>query len=289
MTPTKPHIGEEQLAALIEGNFEGAEALAAKEHLVGCRTCMAAYADVVRLRQNWRRKAVAPVPAPTPLPVPRSRRPRRGLWVMAACVPLLLLGGVWFLLSDSGGTPGELNPAISYVVEAVNDASHFNMVLPGSGRAQWETGHIYRSENFNAPGLTDSLNVLLEIPDQEIPKKFPYLKAAGAVADRNLPLAKNLVDNELDAGSRDPDLFLLKAAVEFQLGETEVSEDYLNKSLQMRPDNPEALFNLAYLMENAGRMDEARQIFVKLETLEDYPLIRGRAEAELENNFPQDP
>jgi len=280
MTPNKPHISEEQLAALVEGGLEGAEARTAREHLISCRNCMAAYVDVVHLRDHWHRNTSASQAEAIPT---RSRfGPRARLWVLAACVPLLILAGSLLL---PGAEPGleDLDPAFTQVAAALVTASRgVGMMHPGSAGGEWnDGGTVYRSAQDGPAGLSQALSDLGELPPEKVPDSWRYLRAAGELVRGNLETARILVNNESPSTSRDPNILLVAGILAYTNGDLDKSEYYLGISLDIRPENPEARFNLAMVFAETDRKDQALEIFQELAQMEGYPLLHHRAKREM--------
>jgi len=279
VTPNKPHIFEEQLAALVEGGLEGSEARTVKEHLTGCRACMAAYVDAVHLREHWRQNSTVPQPGAGESK-PR-RRPQIRLWLLAAIVPLLIMAGAWFFLSESRINLEDLDPAFGQVIAAVATASHEGMILPGGAGADFDRQVVYRSGGSHSPELSEALTILGDLPSKDFPESLRYLSIAGELADNNWETARILVENETPIASEDPDILLLAGIVAYMDDNLEESEKYLRKALEKRPNHPETMFNLALLLAENDQPEMAREIYQDLVKLDEYPLLYNRTKIEL--------
>ncbi|MEN8007956.1 MAG: tetratricopeptide repeat protein, partial [Candidatus Krumholzibacteriota bacterium] len=251
------------------------------EHLTGCRICMAAYVDAVQLRHHWRHKAAEPPPASADSK--KRRSPQVRLWLLAACIPLLIIAGAWFFLPEPDTDLENLDPAFGQVAVAVAAASHEGMIPPGTAGAEWNRGStVYRSGENHSTELSEALLVLHDLPEEDYPPSLLYLKVAGHLANDDLQMARILVNNEIGLDTDDPNILLLKGVVEYLEGNLAESEKFLNKSLAIQPKSHEARFNLALLLAETNHPDEAREIFEDLVLLEAYPLLHNRARLELD-------
>ena len=305
MATQNVHLGEEQLAALLEDGLRDVEKAAAEDHLLRCRFCMAAYADAVRLRDEWvRSTGFGSVPAelrelgcsrfpgasaPTKgdgLPAHSHPRPRpavaptgdRRRWLVAAVLPLVMVGLGWLGLSGprSGADP---HPAMAAVLSAVHEASHHGMILPGSGSAAWAPAATFRASGQTRPDLDEALVVLADRPADNAAQ---LLRAEGLLATGRLDLARLLTANARRELPSDTSWQTLAAVVSYRENDLARAELLLRGVLVAEPGNSEARFNLGLVLAAGDGKSEARRLFSSLADQPGRPLVQQRARLELE-------
>ncbi len=303
MVTRNPHLNEEQLAALTEGGLGEVETATLESHLLQCRECMAAYADLIRIRGEWVRGTDLRTADPAlrelgyrqlPLSVTphkeegpaadSSEETARGnsdrsspRWLVAAIVPLLVVGLGWFGLSDTW-QQDPTHPAQRLVSAAVHEASHSGMILPGCGSASWSPGDTFRAAGEIRPDLNEAL-ITLGVQGED--RAAQLLRAEGLLAAGRLDLARLLTDNTLRVLPEDTSWQHLAAVVAFRENNLARAEILLRGVLVTEPQNIEAQFNLGLVLAAGGQNVEARRIFSEVSRSTDYPLAQRRATVEL--------
>ena len=276
VTPAKTHIPEEMLAALVEGGLTGEEYRLTREHLTGCRVCMAAYADAVRLRSSWQLETTAATADAYPSRTAGfgSRTTRL---VLAACLPLVIAATAWLgLRGGEGAYPGQ-----DLLLPVLARASHHGPILPGAGSAAWQPTVLTRSgggDRSTGDGIRDLLD------DLQTSERDSWAAAsiAGYLAlDDDRQMARIRVDRELAEGNDHPDLLVTAGILAYRESYLTEARHYFESALESRPDDPVARFNLALVLSESGHSAAAGDLFQDLTGLGDHPLISHRAAQEL--------
>ncbi len=258
MSPERGHPDWNHLAALAEGHpVDGAEAL--HRHLAGCRRCAAAYAEAARMHARM-------LAAPRSLAVPadyqalardlaggRRRTPRRRRLlgaVAGAAVGLALLVLV---------RPATVHdaPELAAVRQALHEQAPSGMVLPGLQPHPDAPPTLYRGAEADRGDLAAALLRLEQQHrrDPGSPEAF-WLGAAQLAAGR-LQAATDQVQAARRRHPEDLPLQLLDAVASYRRSDLGRAETLLREILVRRPDHPEARFNLALVLQETGRPDEA--------------------------------
>lgn len=266
------HLAEEQLAALVEGGLEGEEARLAKEHLARCRTCMSAYADTVRLRQDWRSTTSTPAPSTGW----QFGGRRASAFALAASLALLVVAGAWFI---TGGQ--DHDPQFGEIQALLDRASHRGLMLPGTAGAAWDPLPLTRTGGFDTAGTADVRQTLKGLKDHPEQGTSAAIEIAGYLALDDLAMADIRTRRELDAGKDDPDLFLVAGILAYRQSRLADAQSHLHRAVLEQPDDPVALFNFALVLSETGSTDQARGLFEDLAARKDLPLASRRAELEL--------
>lgn len=306
MATQKPHLNEEQLAALLEGGLGELETAKLENHLLQCRICMAAYADTIRMRDDWVRNTglrggdaelkelgYGRFPAATlssrgeglaahprfsaPLEVPSRARNTTRKWLVAAVVPLLAIGLGWFGLNGSLFEKAAY-PSLQLVTAAVHQASHHGMILPGSGSTTWAPATTFRAVGETRPDLNAALADLALNPDDNAAR---LLRTEGLLATGSLDLARLMTVNARRELPDDTSWQQLAAVVAFRENDLARAEILLRGVLVVEPQNVEARFNLGLVLTAGHQLTEARDSFREVAARADYPLAQRRAEVEL--------
>lgn len=269
MPPTEPHISDGLLAALVDGDIAGEEERRALQHMSRCRSCLAAYTDVVRLVGEWRRESRPAVPVARPAETFSWTRSRRVL--LAACLPLLVAAGAWLTLNRTGSPPPVAGTGPDRLGELLIAASHSGMILPGTGDAAWNPPVATRSGG-GAPA--EDLD-----PDAE---PDPVRRISALLTLNQLNLAGFVLKSERDAVAGDPELMVLSGIYAYRDGRPRDAEQDLRRALAADPDDPVARFNLAWVFLQEGRTGEATELLKNLRAENGHPLVAERARRELE-------
>ncbi len=260
------HCDPNDLAALAEGREPaGSDNLHA--HLAQCRTCLATYAEAVRVAH----RTAAGVPGET---VPRTwlsealaagAKPQRAnvgvprrVWVPAVAVFVLAL--VWFVAptNRSGELTGDQIGTISL---ALREQSVAGPVFPGVSPDQPDNPTVYRSGNSPA----DDVSAILRGQAgrrQSVPAdpESAYWLAAGYLAAGQIGTATDLVRLARQTYPQDRRLLILDALAAYRRSELTRAESLLHQALDRDPTDDVARFDLAVILQDAGRTWEARQL-----------------------------
>jgi len=263
MSPERGHPDWNDLAALAEGRA-GDRSGELEQHLAGCRRCLAAYAEAVRLRTRelvaadslavppaFRRAAAGAGPAAV-----SQGRPwrRRGLGAALAVIAGLVLIVVV--------RPGPLAdpPDVDAVREALLAQAPAGMVLPDLMPAAGSEPAVYRGPDGGPGDLAAELAALGRRYARDPGAENAFWFGAGQLAAGQLQAASDLLR---EARRRHPDamaLQLLDAMASYRRSELARAETLLREVLVRRPDHPEARFNLALVLQETGRPAEAREL-----------------------------
>ena len=234
---------------------------------------MNAYADTVRLRHDWRLDAGNPAPAPH-RGFPRSRAVGMAL---AAGLALAVVAGAWF--RETGGL--DRDPAFGRIHALLESSAHHGPLLPGTAGAAYDPQPLTRSRGLDSAGTAGVRALLKDLQEEQDHGPSAALEIAGYLALDDLAMADIRARRELDAGGDDPDLWLVAGVLAYRQSRLEDARAFFLRTLNERPGDPEARFNLALVQSETGGTGRARVIFEELAEREDLPLVRHRAQREL--------
>lgn len=295
------HLDERQIAALAEGRLDASEAGSLRAHLVGCRSCMAAYVDAVRYRAAWLAAPQAFEPsrdmveagvahyrrASSGPPVPG--RPRRlgarftvGRLVLTG-VTLTLLAAVIVAIHplDRWSSTGLRLPA--EVRAALESASARGLVLPGGERGANLRGPVLRSGTDFAKRDVEA-EVQRELERYERGDHGPagtYALCAGLIVLGRIDVAHDYLDEGLRRHPRDARLMILRADLAYRENDLPLAARHLRRALELQRDDPLASLDLGVVLAESGARDEAIERF-EVAVRRGSPPIASRARHELE-------
>jgi len=256
------HPDWNDLAALAEGRAP-ARVADLHRHLATCRNCAAAYAEAVRQETRL-------ITAPESLGVPASlraaaraaggstplaaRRARPSLRVAGALAGVAALALIAVALRPDAPLSARY-PAIQAALLAQAPSG---MVLPGLTPAAGSEATVYR--DGGAIDLDLELERIATSYRQRPEPAVAFWLGAGYLAAGRLQAAEALVR---EARHRHPDdrrLQLLDSMASYRRSDLGRSETLLREILVKEPADLAARFNLALLLQETGRLGEARQL-----------------------------
>ncbi len=271
MNANEPHLSEEMLAALIDGEVNPDEETVAREHLSRCRACMATYAASVRHISDWRSGAVSPADL---VEATASRNKRRITYLLAACLPLLVVAGAWWAFT--------VTDQFDSIHHLLADGSYHGLVLPGAQDAAWSPPRTTRG---TAAEDRDWDSLLAGKPWR---RPDPVLEIGAWVALGDLEMARIRRNAEEKAHPNDPDLLTLKGILAYRQHDRDDPQKpvrnaakHFRRVLEITPRDPVARFNLAMVLIDLGEIDEARPLLEDIVAETDHTFVSKRAEIEL--------
>ena len=258
VSPRDGHPDWNDLAALAEGKAPARADL--QRHLAGCRRCTAAFAEAVRLR-------ALELEAPQQLVVPpdlvaaareagpagaraRPRHARSSGILAGATVAALALVAI---MVRPGETPPP--PGLLAIQNALVEQAPAGMVLPGLSPAPDSRPTIYR--DAGSADLHDELEALAAYRRQNPGAESAFWLAAGYLADGRLQSATDLVREARRGHPEDLQLLILDAVVSYRRSDLGRAETLLREVLVRDPEQQQARFDLALVLQETGRGDEA--------------------------------
>lgn len=257
---------------------------------------MAAYTDAVRYRAGW--LATPEAFEPTPGLIERSlaivggRGPgrvplaRRGLsWRRVALAGAALGLGLTVLIvvrSDLR-TRAESPRLPSPIRLALEDLSGRGLVLPGGEAGAASAGPVLRS-GVDQTGRELDAAVREAIARYEAGRRHGahvYPVAAGLHCAGQTEAARNFVDEGLRSDSNDVRLLVLRADIAYRSSDLTLAERTLRKALAVQRESPAAALDLAIVLAELHRRDEAARWFEESAKHGPAP-IAARAQRELE-------
>jgi tetratricopeptide (TPR) repeat protein len=262
MSPRDGHPDWNDLAALAEGAAPASADL--HRHLAGCRRCAAAYAEAVRLRAlelEAPRHLVVPggllAAARAAGPAAGARtRPRRALSTPIIAGATLAVLALVAVAIRPGETPPP--PELLTIRHALLEQAPAGMVLPGLAPEAGASLTVYR--DGGAGDLHDELEALAARRKDQPGAESAFWLAAGYLAAGRLQSATDLVREARRGHPEDARLLVLDAVVAYRRSDLGRAETLLREVLVRHPDHQEARFNLALLLQETGRLDEARAL-----------------------------
>ncbi len=302
------HLSDDTLAALVEGNLRGHEETSARDHLVRCRTCMAAYAEAVRFQSIWLDEPETLVPADEIVrlglaissttqdrrvgdasrPAPRRRLAPLGLRPVALAlgsIAVVLVAAVLWI------RPGWLEPAppgdrdlVARVVRAAEQASAHGMVLPFGDDFTVEDMTAYRAGGVESDAeLKTAIQALIARYEQEqSSSRAACLLVAGQIAAGQIGNARVFVAEARRTRPDEPCLATLAAIIAFRENDLDRAESLLRQVVQRDPTDMVATFDLGLLLVERGRAAEAEPLLRAVQQARPRTPLGSRAAALLE-------
>lgn len=232
-----PHLSPEELAVLAEGGDRGRSAHAASGHLARCRSCMSAYADIVRYRAAW-------LAFPEAFGGGTATPPNRFPWVAAAGV-IVLMGIAVAMLAGRERAGPDHGP----ITALIESASAEGLVIPGGEAGAAGTESLYRS----GPATGDDVEGELERlrtrheSDPQSSRDIQQL-AAGYLAAGRLDLAGDYVADGLARAPTDARLLTVAGIVAHRNGDFDEAERRLRAALRSSPNDLTAMLDLGLVL-----------------------------------------
>jgi len=256
-----PHLSPEDLAVLAEGADRDQAPRELLDHLARCRSCMAAYADVVRYRAGWLAfpkaftRAKGTVRGRRPgVHAPRALMQGRAALFLAAAgfVVVFVLAGAWLTGRLAPRRPSDPIAAL------IERASAEGLVIPGGEAGASRQARTYRSGSV----VDDEAGRALErmrAEHERAPREHRdvHTLVAGLLASGRVDLAGDYVEEGLARAPEDSRLLTLSAIVAHRTGNLSGAERRLRSALQASPGDATATLDLGIVLAEAGRTDEA--------------------------------
>ncbi len=269
MTKTHAHLDPNDLAALAEG-AEAAGSADPHAHLAGCRSCLAAYAEAVRVAhlraQHPGAFAVPPDLLGAALAAGRPRRPVtarpartwRPALAASAATAVLVVAVALAPGRQSGNLGGDHIAAISALLR---DQSAAGPLLPGVTESADGATPVYRSGGATTPDLDGAL--------REAAKKHgasprdprqAYWLGAGYLGAGQLGTAVDVIRLARQAHPQDQPLLVLEGVAAYRASDLARAETLLREAVRRDAADAVARFDLAVVLADAGRAWEAQQV-----------------------------
>lgn len=297
------HPDPEQLAAWIEGGLAAAEASRVEQHVLSCRQCLTAYADLLVFRREVpARSGVGEDDAelltaalggrgdqdrraaePTTASRRRPGRPRpRVAWSAAAALAVALVGGWWFVAggpprAGSDGTAGET--WLAAAASAVREASRDGLILPGQARRAYPDRPTLRASRADSGVFAGDGALHTDPPAAHTEQAL--LHASGLLAAGQHDMARLVIGRALRERPDHPDWLLLAADLAYRGNDLVRADSLLTRAFAARPDAPEIRFGLGLVRKARGDHASARELLEGLLQPEDGSLVSMRARQEL--------
>jgi len=242
---------------------------------------MAAFADTVHLRHELGLSNNNPSSS-RPINVGFRLDKRRRQWLAVASLPLLFAAYFWGLQPSAKIPMNAIYTVSTEFSEALGRASMNGMILP-LATASSGPAPIYRGVEDNALAY-DAL--LTSLPSERWNTRVGLKITSAALAAGDIETASLMITRAIDEDSTDPMWLALSALVAYRESELEKSESYLIQYLAAQPNDPEGLFNLAFLMKEQDRISEATELLQTLIASNNNPLVVHRSRTELAKLLP---
>lgn len=286
---TRVHVDLEVLAQCAEGTLTEAEARAVREHLVECRSCLAAYGDAVRYRAAWLSdlEAFRLQDEDRSLVPERSAGMRRQGWFTYRS--LALAGGlaaglvvVSILLSPRSDAPTlgfRLGPA---TLASIARSSPQGLVLPGAeGRLDGAYPERGAGAGVNSVQLDDELRAAIDAYERGTKTAEKGARVvAGFLADGDVAAANDYAREALSAHPDDVPLLVFAAAARTRANDLPGAEHLLRGAIRRAPSDPVVALDLGLVLCMAGHGKEARTWFERAAASE-VPAVATRARREM--------
>jgi tetratricopeptide (TPR) repeat protein len=152
---------------------------------------------------------------------------------------------------------GVLNHTAGYVAIAQNFYEAAIRLQPSYLQAHINLANLYMENDMLSEAATEYKQVLVYDPGNlGAELKLAQLLAMQGDYDSALSLLMRLVHEHPDSYEAESDLGI----VLYQKRDP-AARDHYERALQIKPDSPNTLFNLAILEEEAGHFDAARKLF----------------------------
>jgi tetratricopeptide (TPR) repeat protein len=259
-TELEGHLSPEEIAELAERGRQGATA-GALEHLSRCRSCMSAYADVVRYRAGWlafpgefqNTDGQGSSVGISGRIVPAAKH-APSKWFRAAASLIVIAGlGAWLLAGRREGRQ-DAGP----ITALLGRASAEGLVIPGGEAGAAPRSPLYRSETVVDGETEQALEQLrLDYEHHARTGANPRQLAAALVAVGQLDFARNYITEGLSRAPADAQLMTLAGIVAYQSGDPALAERHLRGALSASPDDLTAMLDLGLVLAHTRGPDQA--------------------------------
>jgi len=266
------HLDPEELAILAEGQRPSPQVV---EHLAQCRSCMSAYADVVRYRAAT---LVFPDAFEDSDPGPWTAVGRaRARWLaLAACLVVGL--GIALTLGTIRRQPAARDP-ISALLER---SSGQGLVLPGGEAGAVGATLAYRSGRTASEDAEQAVEALRTRYEREPARGREVTRlAAGLVALGRLDLARDYVAEGLAATPQSAPLLTLAGIVAYRNGDDAQAERHLRDAVMAAPGDLTAALDLGLLLCERREPESAKPCLERVSRQSPRSPLAQRARAAL--------
>jgi tetratricopeptide repeat protein len=241
------HLSAEELAVLAEGGSRDRLPPAVLEHLSQCRSCMSAYADLVRYRAGW---LAFPEAFRGGHRVPSSR----STWPAVAAAVIIVAGITAALLIGRARSRPDVGP----ITALIERASAEGLVIPGGEAGAATTSPQYRSEAVVDGDAEQALEQLrVDYEHHARTDANARRLAAALVAAGQLDLAGNYIAEGLSRSPGDARLMTLAGIVAYQSGDPALAERRLQGALSASPGDLTAMLDLGLVVAHARGLEQA--------------------------------
>jgi hypothetical protein len=256
------HLSPEDIAVLAEGNTSSRHGVGMIEHLSRCRSCMSAYADVVRYRAGQQvlpsafAEAHGKPQQPTlgVLTEDTASWRRSIVWIAAAAVAVIVLGVATNSIVRRQAQRRDDGPLVALLEHASADG----LVIPGGEAGAARSLTLYRSQPLVGDDVQRALDRMRTEYERQ-PRGGPDLRrlAAGQVAAGQLDLAHVYIAEGLEVAPNDPVLLILAGIEAYHAGNLAEAERRLHAALAASPGDLTALLDLGLVVAEAQGTDQA--------------------------------
>lgn len=185
----------------------------------------------------------------------------------AACILALAAVAVWYVLAGRSGGRGPTTADLAPIRAAVETASRWGpLVLSGGERLLGSPGNVRRSGGVPVTDSLESalagLSALYESGDQS--NDTAYWLAAGKYVTGQIDIARDLTTEGRARYPDDSRIAVLEAIIAYADGDLDRSVRLLDSVVERNPDDPVANIDLAFVLAELGRIEEARAILHKV-------------------------
>jgi tetratricopeptide repeat protein/putative zinc finger protein len=284
------HVDFGTLAELADGVLPPGDAARARAHLGECRSCMAAYADAVRYRAAWltdpdgfaaddqiRRWAESHGREPLP-PSRSSNWARVAVRVLPAAAATVLVA--WLAASPfAGRAPSldfELSPAVR---DAAERSSERGLVLPGAvAGADRIRPELRSGRPMISPGLDREIRDAIQEYEHGAPSPDAGARVVAALlAAGEIDAARDYAKECLKRSANHVPLLVFASDAYYRSNDLAGAEELLRNAVRHAPDDPLVALDLALVLEQAGREQEARSLLMRVTKSRVSPLATRAA------------
>jgi hypothetical protein len=287
------HVDIASLAELVEGTLPANETTRTRAHLGECRSCMAAYADAVRFSAAWLADPQAFVSdeearvlaaesrhgSSSPRRDSRWRGPGGKIPSIAAAVAIVFVLSV---AQFGGGSPSLDFELPSAVRDAAARLSERGLVLPGvAERIDHAHPELRSGQASSSPALDRELREAIQEYERGTPSPSDGARVVAALlASGEIDAARDYAKESLQRFPNHVPLLVFASDAYYRSNDLARAETLLRNALQHAPRDPVVALDLALVLRQAGRKDEARSLFTRVANCR-VPALAARANREL--------